>query len=161
MRNRIRRVNWLGVVAGVLWAAGTAPAQRYTIPERGPDGAGPRTSVFAALTPVPLDQIAPGPREKVRKVLEQPTLRAQGPPEHFTCQPATYRWLLDHPDKAAAMWRRLGARCLDIADRDGGRFGWSDSLGSDVWWDTVYQGPNMRVWLAEGHVKPGVLLPSV
>jgi hypothetical protein len=70
-----------------------------------------------------------------------------------------YQWLLDHPDRAAAAWKRLGAKVADISDRGNGRFGWSDEQGSDLHWDTVYHGPQMRVWHAEGKVRPGALLP--
>ncbi len=177
-------VSWLGLVAGVLWAsAGPAPAQyaraeevarpessgrrsgspfedsgRGTTRESAP---GLRPSVFGAPAPVPLDDIPAGVRERVRKVLEHPTLSTQGPSEVFSCRPAWYYWFLDHPDRAVVVWRRLGAKCLDIVDRGNGRFGWSDSLGSDVHWDTVCSGPHLRIWFAEGRVRPGVLMPAV
>src|SRR5262249_55503534 len=37
----------------------------------------------------------------------------------------------------------------------------SDGQGSDLHWDTVHCGPRMRVWYAEGVVRPGLLLPAV
>ncbi|HJT75912.1 MAG TPA: hypothetical protein VJ739_01815, partial [Gemmataceae bacterium] len=90
-----------------------------------------------------------------------PTFTARGPGETFACWPAQYHWLLDHPDRAAAGWRRLGARCVDISDRGDGRFGWADTEGSDVSWTTVYRDDHMRVWYAEGKVRPGAVLPLV
>jgi hypothetical protein len=98
-------------------------------------------------------------REQVRQTLAQPTFHARGPFESFLCDPRQYYWFLDHPDRAVVAWRRLGAKCVDIQDRGDGRFGWSDSLGSDVSWSTVYQDAHMRVWYAEGRVRPGSLLP--
>jgi hypothetical protein len=142
----------LGCVAGVLWAsAGLAGAQA---PLRAP---------AAEVLPgaVPLDELPAPVRERVRQVVQQPTLCTHGPAEVFVCQPATYYWLLDHHDRAAAAWRRLGARCVEISDRGGGRFGWSDGQGSDVHWDTVHRGPGLRVWYAEGVVRAGLLLPAV
>jgi hypothetical protein len=50
---------------------------------------------------------------------------------------------------------------VDITDRGGGRFGWSDGKDSDVHWDTVYQSDELRVWHAEGQVKGGPLMPTV
>src|SRR5690348_7380152 len=50
--------------------------------------------------PVPLDQLEPAARERVRAVLEHPTLSSRGPLEAFRCRPALYFWLLDHPDQA-------------------------------------------------------------
>jgi hypothetical protein len=140
------RVVWLGLVACAFWA-GPAPAQ-----EAGP----PRRP--AAL---PLDEMPPGVREQVRHVTEHPTVAAQGASETFLCSPGLYNWLLDHPDRAVAGWRRLGAQVVDISDRGNGRYGWSDGAGSDVHWDTVYQGERLRVWYASGRIKPGPLLAAI
>jgi hypothetical protein len=143
---RRRLAGWLGVFAGLL-AAGPAPARAA------PDAA------FGGG--VPLEQIAPGFRERVRAVLAQPTLSTRGPAETFNCRPAVYHWLLDHPDLAVRLWYSLGARCAVVEDRGGGVFGWHDGQGSDVRWQTVLHAGGQRLWYAEGRVKPGVLLPTV
>jgi hypothetical protein len=72
-----------------------------------------------------------------------------------------YNWLLDNPDRAVWAWRRLGAKCLEITSRGNGRFNWVDGKGSDITWFAAYPGSNMRIWYAEGHVKPGPILPTV
>jgi hypothetical protein len=100
-------------------------------------------------------------REQVRLVVDHPTLYANGPTETFPCDPAVYDWLLDHPDRAVAAWRKLGAQCVEISDRGDGRFGWTDGRDSDVHWDTVYKSDELRVWHAEGQVKAGPLVPTV
>jgi hypothetical protein len=114
-----------------------------------------------AASQVPLDQLPPALRPKVQRVLEHPILYSQGPQESFVCQPKFYAWLLDHPDRATTAWRRLGAKCLDITDRGNGQFGWSDGKGSEVIWRTLVPNPNLRIWYAEGQVKPGAVLPTV
>jgi hypothetical protein len=107
-------------------------------------------------------QELPAPfREKARPVLERPTLATRGVDEVFPCNPLVYHWLLDHPDLAVPMWRRLGAQCMAIADRGSGWFGWSDGRDSEVHWQTVQQTPHLRVWYAEGNVRPASLLPLV
>jgi hypothetical protein len=142
-------LGWLGLMAGILWAAAAeARAEELTGQRWG--GA-----------PLPLEQLPPALRERVRQAVDRPTLYARGPAESFTCRPAQYYWFLDHPDRAVVAWRRLGAKCVDIDDRGNGRFGWSDSQGSDVSWDTVYRSPRMRIWYAEGSVRAGSLLPLV
>jgi hypothetical protein len=83
------------------------------------------------------------------------------PAEAFACEPAVYYWFLDHPDRAVTAWRRLGAKCLTITDRGGGRFGWADENGSDIVWETVYRTPELRIWYAEGKARPGPLMPLV
>jgi hypothetical protein len=133
----------------VLWASPTPAAAQ--------EAAAPTWET----APVPLDRLPAAVRESVRQTLAQPTFQAHGPAECFICDPRQYHWLLDHPDRAVAAWRRLGAKCVDIQDRGNGRFGWSDTLGSDISWSTVYQDAHMRVWYAEGGVKPGSLVPRL
>jgi hypothetical protein len=50
---------------------------------------------------------------------------------------------------------------MEITDRGGGRFGWTDGHGSEVHWDTVVNRPGLRIWYAEGGVRPEALLPAV
>jgi hypothetical protein len=108
---------------------------------------------------VPLDLLPPAVRESVRKVLDKPTLATRGPAEVFRCHPGMYQWLLEHPDSAISLWRVLGARVTDIENRGNGRFGYRDENGSDVHWDTVLRLPGLRVWYAEGQIKPAFLVP--
>jgi hypothetical protein len=154
-------VGRLGVLAGLAWANGaTAQAPepvRYEAP-----GAVVRAGATAPVRarrpdPPPLDAVPPGWREKVARVVQQPTLAAHGPAEEFRA--SVYDWLLDHPDRVALAWRRLGVPCVPITDRGQGRFGWVDGQGSDITWLTVSCGPGHRIWYAEGKARPGSLLP--
>jgi hypothetical protein len=111
------------------------------------------------MNPVPLDGLPANLRESVAKVVRDPTLSAHGPPEEFVG--SAYEWLLDHPDRVATAWRRLGVPCVGITNKGDGRFTWSDGQGSDVAWVTAYSGPTMRIWFAEGQAKPGATLPII
>jgi hypothetical protein len=141
------------------WGSDPASAQSPRPWQRTDKTATVHPSVVSLAAQVPLEEIPAGARDKVRAVLEHPTLSTHGQPEYFSGQPTMYYWLLDHPDRAATAWKRLGAKVADISDRGNGRFGWSDDQGSDLHWDTVYHGPQMRVWHAEGKVRPGALMP--
>jgi hypothetical protein len=146
-------VGWLGVL---LWVGAAGPARAQGGKETSPGSAPGFTPVR-----VPLEQLPAEVRERVRTVVEQPTLSTRGPVEVFTCQPAVYHWLLDHPDQTVRLWRGLGAKATEIQDRGNGVFGWQDGHGGDVHWETVLRGPRQRVWYAEGQVRPGALLPTV
>jgi hypothetical protein len=122
---------------------------------------GARTPAYGSVAQVPLEELPPGVRDQVRAVLERPTMHTRGPVESFSCQPQLYHWFLDHPDRAAAVWRRLGAKVVELSDRGNGRFGWSDTHGSDIHWDTVYRSSRLRIWHAEGRVRPGAMLPLI
>lgn len=127
----------------------------------GSASAQPYLAKAEAAAGVPLAELQPAIRERVQRVIDQPALFARGPWEEFTGCPDLYYWFLDHPHRAARAWQRLGAPCLEIADRGDGRFGYSDGQGTDVWWETVYKSPALRVWYAEGCAKPGALLPTL
>jgi hypothetical protein len=114
-----------------------------------------------AAAQVPLGQLPDSIRQKMKPVLERPTLFCHSPGEAFTCHPPLYFWLLDHPDRVIPFWQRLGATCLPISPLGEGRFGWSDGQGSEVHWDTVYRTDQVRVWYAEGNVRPAPLMPLV
>ncbi len=114
-----------------------------------------------AAARIPLDQVPENVRARVNKVVERPTLFGHGPAEAFAGRPELYLWLLDHPDRAVTAWRRLGATCTEITERGPGRFVWKDVDGSEIHWQTAYATNVLRVWYAEGKVRPGPLLPLV
>jgi hypothetical protein len=157
--------SWLGVLGGWL-AAGLAPGGEPVSTQTAPTSSAaaaseaPTRSVFGPVR-ILLDELPARVREQVRTVVEQPTLATHGPVEAFDCQPPTYSWLLDHPDQAVRLWRHLGAKCMDIENWGAGSFGWHDSQGSAVHWETVLRTTEQRIWYAEGRIKPGVLLPPV
>jgi hypothetical protein len=115
----------------------------------------------AAIQAVPMDAIPAAVRERVRKVMLQPTMVTHAGPEETVASLATSIWLLEHPDRTAVAWQRMGVRCTTIQDRGQGRFAWTDDQGSEVGWFTVYDAPGIRVWYAEGHVKAGALIPTI
>jgi hypothetical protein len=152
-------VCWLAVAAapGFAQATGDDPPEEQA-PRPAAD-AGDLSSIYNPPN-LNVDSFPPEARQRVRAVVEQPTLAAHGPLEIFTCKPDTYRWLMDHPDKTVKLWRRLGAKCMEIQDQGDGRFGWKEGV-SDVHWEVVRDGPHQRVWYAEGLVKPALLIPAV
>lgn len=169
MNRRRMTSGWLGLLA---WLGIALPARPEPPAAYGPDGptaVAPRTrtGLFSARKAWPvsprfrLEAVPPDYRDRVRAVLERPTLHARGPLETFRCQVAMYHWLLDHPDRAVRGWLKMGAKCARIGDRGNGRFGWKDEQGSDVYWDTVVRGSRQHVWYAEGGVRVGPLLPLI
>jgi len=151
-------LTWLGLAAVVAATAGPAQAQSWLSLAR---PSAEKLEQLRAAAQVPLAELPATVRPGVRLVLDRPTLFAHGPAEVFPCQPSQYYWFLDHPDRAMLAWRRLGAKCLPITDRGDGCFGWSDEQGSDLVWQTVYHNAQLRVWYAEGNVRPAPVLPLV
>jgi hypothetical protein len=161
MECRRRALGWL-LVAWCATGANAVLAQ--TMPEASRPVPTPQSAIASpgfVTAPVPLDELPPGVRERVRAVLEHPTLSSRGPLEAFHCRPPLYYWLLDHPDLAVRLWRGLGARCTDIYPRGEGSFTWKDAQSGEVHWDTVLRTARQHVWYAEGKVRPSLMLPSV
>jgi hypothetical protein len=149
------------VLAGLAWTA-VAAAQPtvtptdYAVTQQ-------RMRLFAParprLAPVPLDNIPANLRESIAKVVRDPTLSAHGTGEEFAAGP--YDWLLEHPDRVARAWRRIGVPCVDIKPQADGKFAYTDPDGSNISWVTAYRGPNMRIWYADGQAKPAPTVPLI
>jgi len=164
-------LGWLTVLAAACWAPVANvyaqqpplyPASPYVVPLDAVESHS-ITPMRRGSTParVSLEQIAPEIREAVRQVVQQPTISAAGPIEEFSATPAVYRWLLDHPDRAAKGWKKLGAPCLDIVSPRENLYSWTDTQGNDLAWETVCRGPNVQIWYAHGRTRPPMLLPAV
>jgi hypothetical protein len=123
----------------------------------------PSTSLSPFVAPaahIPLDSFSPAVRDKVQGVLEKPTLSSRSVPETFNTDHASYRYLLEHPDHAIKLWRKLGAKVAEIDDQ-GGAYVWQDGQGSEVTWQIAHREPGrFIVWYAEGKVKPTMLLAA-
>lgn len=158
---RAGKIGWLGVLVSAL-TLGVAEVPAQTT-KPAPDAPTPHVAVETSSAParVAIEGLPVPVRDKVRAVMEKATLIGRGPVEVFTCQPAMYYWLLDNPDQAVRLWRLIGAKCTDIDREPNDRFRWHDGQGSQLHWDTVLRTAKQRVWLAEGKVNPGALLPMV
>jgi hypothetical protein len=115
------------------------------------------------LNPTPefLKAIDARHRETVREILRNPTVTSQYQEDPFFAHPAIYDHLLDHPDRAAAIWRRLNVPCLEIHEPKPRLFQFQDDKGTNVSWQTVARFSDGIVWYGTGHVKPAPVLPVV
>lgn len=151
----------IALLAGLVWPAILAAQQPGGVKQAEFVSTTSRVRLFGSslpkLAPVPIDGIPQQLRDSIVKVIQQPTLSAHGTAEEFAAGP--YDWLLDHPDRVAVAWRRLGVPCVTIANKGDGRFGYADALGSDITWLTAAKSPGLRIWYAEGQAKPNSVLP--
>jgi hypothetical protein len=143
----------VGICVGLL-AAGAAAGQPNFRP----------ASVTVATKPDPfpwLPDVPADSRDAVGTICKQPTLAAKYDEDEFTAHPKVYTWLLDHPDRAALGWTRIGVPSVDIKELKDGRFQWTDENGSSLTWKTVASYADGRVWYATGQVKASTLFPTV
>src|SRR5690242_2104880 len=133
MQCRRKAWGWILVLCSLTTlnraSAQTVPNNQHPMPAQQHPSA-PAQGFFPI--PVPLEELTPPLRERVRSVLEHPTLSSRGPLEAFHCRPALYYWLLDHPDVAVRLWRGLGAKCTDIQARGDGAFAWKDAQNGEI-----------------------------
>ncbi len=156
---------WLlasALLAGIAQAQQTVPAPATAAPARAsaPSQAAALTRAALGMA-IPLDKLPLSVQTRARNLVERPTLRCQGQVQIFNCQPEQYFWLLDHPDVTAGLWRALGVKVTEIQNHRDGHFSWEDENGSKIDWDTVLNTADYRVWLADGRVKPAMLLPAI
>jgi hypothetical protein len=144
------------VVAGAAAGQSKLPPPVRTTAAPAVTAPAPKPSPFSWLPDVPADH-----RDAVAAVVKQPTLSAKFAEDEFTAHPKVYTWLLDHPDRAAAGWQRVGVPSVEIDDLKDGRFRWKDENGSDLTWRTVATYADGRVWYAAGQVKASPLFPMV
>src|SRR4051812_11851297 len=101
-----------------------------------PACAEPRVEKAKPLTtlplPVALEAMPKQTRDALTKVMKDPTLTVVSPLEEFIAYPDMYQWLLDHPDRAAGAWRKLGITAVEIQPLKDGRFRWTDENGSEL-----------------------------
>ena len=151
------------LAAGVVaWAVASAvaadPRPLYAPP---PSAAQRSPTQTTTRQPTVMDFVADAHKETVGAVMKAPTLSAKTAEEEFVAHPAVYDWLLDHPDRTALGWQRMKIPCVDILDLGKGQFHWADESGSELYWQTVGDIPNGRIWYATGKVKAAALLPMI
>lgn len=149
--NRFRLLAGLGVL--LLTTSGTPVFAQSPRPE---------TSTRFGTLPLPVAMEAmPGvTRDALTKVMKAPTVTAVATAEEFVAHWDMYQWLLDHPDRTAGAWRKLGVGAVEITPLKDGRFLWKDELGSELVWQSVARSPQGRIWYAEGKFKPAILSPT-
>lgn len=110
---------------------------------------------------IPYAIMAPIHRDRVKAVLDKPTVTAEGPAEAFLAPPEVYRWLLANPDKTFQLWKNLGARCTIPEVDDKGKYHYDEPGKGKLWWEPVAKGRNAWVWYCEGKGKPTPILPWI
>ena len=109
-----------------------------------------------------IDFIEPKFKNEVASIIQKPTLTTKHTEEPFVANPVVYKWLLDHPDRAALAWERIGVPCLPIKEKSAQVYQYKDdNATTELNWQCVGTIPDGRVWLATGKVKPGALFPTV
>lgn len=147
----------VGICIG-LTVAGSAAGQTKVRQQSGTTTA----STSTKPNPFPwLPDVAAEHRDAVAAIAKQPTLTAKYEEDEFTAHPKIFIWLLDHPDRAALGWQRVGVPSVEIEDQGNGQFKWKDENGSSLTWRTVANYSDGRVWYATGQIKASPLLPMV
>ncbi len=146
-------------LCAVLLFTNLAPAQylsRSIGSRMSPSAVAPATTA-----PSLIDFVEKKYRTDVSSVILKPTLTAKYAEETFTANPTVYKWLLEHPDRTALAWERVGVPCLPIKETSAGIYQFKDEGTANVSWQSVGTLADGMIWLATGSVKAGALLPTV
>jgi hypothetical protein len=134
MGSRRAHRSWTWVMLGLVVALATAP-RCVSAGLRKPDPA----------QVVPLDKIAPAFRENVAEVIRDHTLRRQGKPETFPCNPRIYLSLLNEPVLTLALWQDLSANAASLRQVGPNRYEGTDGSGTTASWEYVLRSPRLHV----------------
>lgn len=161
----IRKIH-VGMLFIMLGVPTAVSAQQIDLRSSGADSSLKTTNhkrqmPLAPLAEIPYEKINPETRLRIQGILDRPTIRSVGQSEAFNCKPEQYSWLLDNPQLCVRLWRALGAKVTDIECQGMGHFSYHDDQGSHVTWETVLSTNEYRIWLAEGKLKAGFLIPAV
>jgi hypothetical protein len=94
---------------------------------------------------VPLDKIAPEFRDNVAEVIRDHTLRRQGKPETFPCNPRVYLSLLNEPVLTLALWQDLSTNAASLRQVGPNRYQGTDGAGTTATWEFVLRSPRLHV----------------
>ena len=121
----------------------------------------PLVSTANATPQTLIDFVESNFKADVLSVIQKPTLATKHTEESFGANPTVYKWLLDHPDRTALAWERIGVPCLPIKEKSTGVYQFRDDTSTEISWQSVGTIPDGRIWYAVGKVKPGALFPTV
>ncbi|MFO0901682.1 MAG: hypothetical protein U0939_01710 [Pirellulales bacterium] len=142
---RIHRRNFLrGGVASLLGFAATQASSRAAANEAGVDAG------ELARSLIPFEQLTPPTQDRLRGVVERPTLHRRLPVQVNGCDPDLYVFFLRHPEVVVNMWQLMGITTLSVRRTGAYSFDARDGVGTQAKVELIYGTPDTHVYFADG-----------
>ena len=111
-----------------------------------------------AMQFIPFDQLTAVKREKIRKVIERPSVYRRLPIQLTATDPKLFTFLVRYPEVVINMWQLMGATNIKFQRTGPYTFQMNDGAGTSSRVELVYGTPDLHVFYAEGFYD-GSLLP--
>ncbi len=111
-----------------------------------------------AMQFIPFDQLTAAKREKIRKVIDRPSVYRRLPIQWTATDPKLFTFLVRYPEVVINMWQLMGATNIKFQRTGPYTFEMNDGAGTSSRVELVYGTPKLHVFYAEGFYD-GSLLP--
>ena len=111
----------------------------------------------AAAAALPLDKLAPGPRQRAADVLREVGYFRRVPTTVVEVEAAAYQFFVAHPDVAVSIWRAMEISKLEMWQT--GPFEYEGDAGDGTLGvvEVLYRGPNQTLAICEGQYQNPLL----
>jgi hypothetical protein len=103
-----------------------------------------------ALAAIPRDKLTPEQIEKVRSVVNKPSLYRRLPTQVIRCDPDLYLFVMNHPEVLANIWQLMGIEDVVLQPTLDGRFLADDGAGTRGKGEFLYRSFDTHLVYAEG-----------
>lgn len=135
-----------------------APRLRLEVLQKGNSA---RDELQAAVRRLPYSELAPADRERVRPVLESPTLFRRLPKIRCEIDPRTYTFFTAHPDVAVSIWRAMGISEMQLYQTGPREYETDLRDGTQGVITVLHSSSGRQVVLCEGQFKSPLLAKPI
>lgn len=138
----------LGLLIGLsMVSADAAEPQRVTSSPRATSSVAARKDALAAI---PRDKLTPDQIEKIRSVVNKPSVYRRMPTQVIRCDPDLYLFVMDHPEVVANIWQLLGIEDVVLEPNGDGTYLADDGAGTKGKGEFLYRSFDTHLVYAEG-----------
>jgi hypothetical protein len=103
-----------------------------------------------ALAAIPRDKLTEAQIEKVRSVVNKPSVYRRMPTQVIRCDPDLYLFVMNHPEVMANIWQVMGIEDVVLQPQSDGRFLADDGAGTRGIGEFLYRSFDTHLVYAEG-----------
>ena len=111
-----------------------------------------------ALKSIPFDQMTPGKRQKIERIVNRPSVYRRLPIQLTAADPQLFTFLVRNPEVVINMWQLMGATQMQFQRSGQYTFQLNDGAGTSSRVELVYGTPDIHIFYAEGFYD-GPLMP--
>jgi hypothetical protein len=135
----------LVLLAGLAWLA---PCQAQPV-----DPSGNPQARADALQAIPLEELNEASREKLRPILEKPSLYRRMPVQVIGCDPDLHVFLIRYPEVIVNIWQLMEVTKVQVKRTGPYTFDATDGSGTVSKVELIYGRPDLHIFYATGYYE--------